>query len=212
MLVSNTPKAGFAAVVEKSANGWSAGLEIAESLVGGWNHPARIFLNQAPVIAVGQLGFWPLIARNAHPATWAAAYFGPLPAAENRPPLADAGADQWVNVAVTKTVTLDGRSSYDPDGNVDGNPLTFTWSQVAGPAVALLHSNSATPGFVATPLTSTAPLRFQLVVSDGTLSSTSVETTVTLLPTARPHTPETFTPADGQPATQLQIYLPLVAR
>lgn len=212
MVVSNTPKAGFAAVVEKSANGWSAELEIAENLVGGWNHPARIFLNQAPVVAVGQLGFWPLIARNAHPATWAAAYFGPLPAAENRSPVADAGTEQWVNVAVTKTITLDGRRSYDPDGNVDGNPLTFTWSQVAGPAVVLLHANSATPSFVATPLTSATTLRFQLVVSDGTLSSTSAEITATLLPTARPHTPTTFTPADGQPVNQSLIYLPLVAR
>lgn len=44
------------------------------------------------------------------------------------------------------TIQLDGSDSYDPDGD----PITFTWSQVAGPAVTLTGANTARPSFTAT--------------------------------------------------------------
>ena len=79
----------------------------------------------------------------------------------NRPPLANAGFDQISRT--TKTVNLDGTSSYDPDGD----SLTFAWSQTSGNSVNLLRADSPMPSFVA-PITSTElNLGFKLTVSDG---------------------------------------------
>ena len=84
----------------------------------------------------------------------------------NHAPVADAGDDQAVAEGVP--VTLDGSASFDPDG--DG--LTFSWVQTAGPAVTLTGADTAGPSFAA-PFVgpSGATLTFELIVSDGALSS-----------------------------------------
>lgn len=70
---------------------------------------------------------------------------------------------------------LDGRASFDPDGD----RLTFQWSQPAGPAVMLSDPTSATQLLTAPTVTTLTVLTFQLSVSDGGLSSTaSVSITV----------------------------------
>jgi subtilase family serine protease/Tol biopolymer transport system component len=80
----------------------------------------------------------------------------------NRPPVADAGPDQRVNE--NATVTLDGTSSFDPDGE----PLTYGWTQTAGPIVALANADGAQATFSA-PLAGLedVTLTFRLVVRDG---------------------------------------------
>jgi LmbE family N-acetylglucosaminyl deacetylase len=84
----------------------------------------------------------------------------------NRPPVPDAGPEQIVDEGVT--VTLDGTASWDRNGN----PVTYQWRQVGGPAVTLSSATAARPTFVApTGLAVDTYLAFELVVSDGSLSS-----------------------------------------
>ena len=87
-------------------------------------------------------------------------------------PVANAGPAQTVNTG--STVTLDGSGSSD----ADGNPLTYAWTQTAGPTVSLSGSTAAKPTFTA-PASATS-LTFSLVVTDGTVSSSPATVTITV--------------------------------
>lgn len=82
----------------------------------------------------------------------------------NAAPVADAGADQTVDVDAT--VMLTGSATDE-----DGESLTFVWSQIAGPTVEL--SSTTEPGitFVAPKTDLDATLTFQLIANDGTIDS-----------------------------------------
>jgi leucyl aminopeptidase len=82
----------------------------------------------------------------------------------NLPPAASAGADQ--SVLVGATVALAGSGS-DPDGGP--SPLTYAWSQTAGPAVTITNPTQATASV--TPAAAGA-YGFRLTVSDGAASAT----------------------------------------
>jgi hypothetical protein len=88
-------------------------------------------------------------------------------------PIASAGAAQ--TVASGATVTLDGSGSSDPNNN----PLTYQWTQTAGPAVTLSSATAAKPTFTA-PASGT--LTFQLVVNNGTQNSAPSSVNVTVTP------------------------------
>jgi LmbE family N-acetylglucosaminyl deacetylase len=90
----------------------------------------------------------------------------------NPNPVANAGPAQTVNTG--STVTLDGSGSSD----ADGNPLTYAWTQTAGPTVSLSGSTAAKPTFTA-PASATS-LTFSLVVTDGTVSSSPATVTITV--------------------------------
>jgi hypothetical protein len=86
-------------------------------------------------------------------------------------PVADAGPDQTISIRETevKTVYLSGSGTISR-----GGPITYAWTQTAGPAVTwLTPQNIANPSFqtvgVAKPGTT---LTFQLIVGDGTRFST----------------------------------------
>lgn len=86
-------------------------------------------------------------------------------------PTAEAGPDQAVDeltLGFPTLVSLDGSASFD----LDDSNLTYAWTQVAGPPVALNTSDPVRPVFVA-PLVppAGATLTFQLIASDGRLSS-----------------------------------------
>jgi uncharacterized repeat protein (TIGR01451 family) len=78
----------------------------------------------------------------------------------NQPPVADAGPDQTVYIApptMTAKVTLDGSSSYDPDGD----PLTYNWTWDGGSATGVNPT-------IEVPLGATT---ITLVVNDGNVDS-----------------------------------------
>ncbi len=90
----------------------------------------------------------------------------------NQPPIANAGSNQTVNF--NATVQLDGSGSSASSGN----PLTYTWTQTAGPTVTLSSSTTVKPTFTAPASVST--LTFQLVVNDGLTNSSPATVTITV--------------------------------
>lgn len=89
-------------------------------------------------------------------------------------PLAKAGDDQ--TVVGGATVLLDATSSTDENGD----KLTYTWAQTAGPAVTLVSTSSAITGFTTPQVDKTTRMTFQVTASDGVLTATdSVDVIVT---------------------------------
>ena len=84
----------------------------------------------------------------------------------NTAPTANAGADQSVNANDPGLTVLDGSGSTDSDAD----PLTYSWSQVSGTAVALSNASSAQASFDAPAVDEV--LVFELTVSDGEYSDT----------------------------------------
>src|SRR6185436_1708220 len=91
---------------------------------------------------------------------------------------ANAGADRTASVGAA--VFLDASASIDPDGDA----LAFSWTQTAGPAVALTGSTASVTGFVAPPMSGGTTLTFQVTVSDGSLSDTDTVDVVVQAPEA----------------------------
>ncbi len=86
-------------------------------------------------------------------------------ASGNKGPIAHAGGDFTVEEGMQSN--LDGSSSYDENGD----RLRFQWRQVSGPAVALSNIYSSTPQFDAPAVDRNALMRFELSVSDQSVSS-----------------------------------------
>jgi chitodextrinase len=91
---------------------------------------------------------------------------------QNTPPVADAGADQTVNVG--DTVTLDGSNSSD----ADSDSLTYSWSleTPAGSGATLSGSSTVSPTFVPD---IEGSYTATLVVNDGTVDSTPDSAVIT---------------------------------
>ncbi len=114
-------------------------------------------------------------------------------------PVAIAGPDQIVNES--SLVTLNGAGSFDPEND----PLSFAWTQIAGPSVTLSLSNSANSTFTAPAVgAGGATLTFHLIVSDGLHDSAPATVNVTVknvnhAPVA--HAGSNQTVAEGIPVT-----------
>jgi len=81
----------------------------------------------------------------------------------NQPPVVDVGPNQVS--PLSGRVTLDGSGSYDPD-RID--ELSYKWTQLEGPEVALRNADTATPYFTCN---DEGKYVFELVVSDGFVDS-----------------------------------------
>ena len=97
------------------------------------------------------------------------------PTAGNYQPIADAGQD--FAALSEDLVTLDGAASYD----IEGDAITYFWSQVEGPEVQLSGDTGAEPTFEAPYVESETEMTFELGVSDGNLTDTA-SVTVTVVP------------------------------
>jgi LmbE family N-acetylglucosaminyl deacetylase len=115
-------------------------------------------------------------------------------------PVANAGSNQTVQAGAA--VQLNGSASSDPGGK----SLTYQWTQTGGTAVTLSSSTAAQPTFTAP--SAAATLTFQLVVNNGTVSSSPATVTVTVSTTApdlalsATATASSETPAYGQTAAK----------
>lgn len=87
-------------------------------------------------------------------------------------------------------VVLTGVAS-DPDGD----PLTWTWTQVAGPMVTLVGADTSSPHFTAPSVDTDTDVTFGLVVSDGQLSSVPRTVTVRII---NDNLPPVVDPGAGQ--------------
>lgn len=95
--------------------------------------------------------------------------------APNQTPVANAGTNQSVNACTV--VNLNGSGSSDPDSGPA--PLTFQWTQTAGPTVVITGATSATPSFEAPNVAVSELLTFQVTVSDSlAMASDTVDVTV----------------------------------
>lgn len=83
----------------------------------------------------------------------------------NQAPVAVASGPS--QAATGNSITLDGTSSHDPDGD----SLTYTWEQISGTPVTLSNATQAIATFTAPVVSVSDTLVFRLTVSDGSLSS-----------------------------------------
>ncbi|CAL1518097.1 PKD domain-containing protein [Chitinophaga sp. MM2321] len=91
--------------------------------------------------------------------------------AQNKPPVANAGANQTVTLPIS-SVTLDGSTSSDPDGTI----ATYAWKKISGPGAGTI-SSPATNTTIATGLV-TGVYIFELTVTDNNGATNAARTTV----------------------------------
>jgi hypothetical protein len=119
----------------------------------------------APPVAVAQILVFGLVVSDGFAASPQVLTTVAVSNTVNEPPVARPGSDR--DVAEGSQTTLDGSGSSDPNGDA----LTFTWSQEAGPAIAPAAWNGAQLTFSAPAVANDAEVVLKLVVRDGQANS-----------------------------------------
>ena len=70
---------------------------------------------------------------------------------------------------------LNGLKAYDPDGD----PITFSWRQIQGPAIKLDDATSITPSFISPTVLKDTNITFQVIVKDDKGAKNSSIVTIT---------------------------------
>jgi hypothetical protein len=97
----------------------------------------------------------------------------PKPILPNQVPVANAGTNQTI-IAPANSVTLDGTSSFDPDGTI----AAYAWTQVSGPTSSVISgANTATPTASQLGL---GQYVFQLTVTDNNGATNTDQVTITV--------------------------------
>ncbi len=120
---------------------------------------------------------------------------------DNHAPIANAGTDQTVDAGTT--ITLSGEQSTD----IDGDNLSYKWTQVAGKPIVLQSANKAVTKVSLPDSAEIETYTFKLTVSDGkTLATDTVTITANPNQTAN-HLPEVSLPASftGEPKQTIDI-------
>ncbi len=192
--LTDTPWPGVSVEVDLNAGGWGAEFRISEVAVGGWNHVARLQLNHIRSGSTPISDIWPVGGDENMPATWVPAFFGALPAPANRPPVSVAGPDHSLDPLSPTEVLLDGTGSFD----LDGDGLTYQWTQTGGPTIQLLNDTSPAASILIRPEEGDASYLFELVVNDG--MQNSVPDSVEVIVNPSQPTPVTSTLGPALPA------------
>ena len=91
------------------------------------------------------------------------------------PPVAYAGSDR--TVVEGRTVTLDASGSTDVDGDI----VSYQWSQLSGPEITLINLSSVRPTFIAPAIGDTdETLTFTVIVTDSVGFKSSDNVTISL--------------------------------
>ena len=97
------------------------------------------------------------------------------PPAVNQPPVADAGPNQTVERRTI--VTLDGSSSFDPDGSI----VSYSWKKISRKRVTLFDADSAIATFKSPRVRRNMPIVFELTVTDDKGLTSVDQVTITVL-------------------------------
>jgi hypothetical protein len=123
-----------------------------------------------------------------------------LPGKSNRPPVANAGADQTLTLPVNQT-ELEGFLSTDPDNNI----TAYTWTKIEGPSSFLMHPDISKKERVLVTDLVPGVYRFELKVTDagGLFSKDTVQVTVS----DQPPPPPADIPCDNSNRPQINARL-----
>jgi Concanavalin A-like lectin/glucanases superfamily/K319L-like, PKD domain len=179
----------FSVQIFQSIGTWNAEFRIPDSLLGGWSRDSGLaivfghsFCVDVPFVGCISTPYpparWPERADPNQPGSWAAVRLGAPEARSNTAPVAVASGPAVLSLSEPQTVSLDGAGSYD----LDGDPLTFAWTQIDGPVVSLNDTTSATPSFTAPLVAAPATLTFRLTVNDGQADSAAAQVSIALVP------------------------------
>jgi len=137
-------------------------------------------LFSAPYVSSNQVFSYQLVVTNALGLSSAPVYMNVTVKNSNQPPVADAGDDLAIKAGAI--ARLDASHSYDPDNDPT---LTYRWTQVEGPDVALSDATAVKPDFTV-PAAVGQTLAFELVVNDGKESSSADVVRLTILDNTPP--------------------------